>query len=171
MKHATNGVIKLHQEDLEIVSHYLHWARTGGANGGKICSRVKLPTTTTNDEEFELLVHLYCFGEKYKDKNFKESVISAFLAKIKVLSKECKGGKCWLPPLSATTYLFDNTPVDSPMRKLIKDVHQRGNPDQLKNLTEGDGAALCFLEVIGQFAEEAGRKALPALDREHYHEK
>lgn len=159
MPFANLGVITLANDSFENVTYYLHWAKSDGEIA---CTGEK-----GHDEEFDFLVHLYCFGEKYGDKAFKKSVIDAFFAKTGTLTKD---NKCWVPPLKATTYLFEHTPADSPLRKLVKDIHRRGKPDQLKALASGNGVALCFLDVIGQLVEDA-KKTPAALKRGDYHEK
>ena len=67
---SKNGVITLKDDSLEIVTYFLHWAKSGG----EICSS----SEKGHDDEFDFLVHLYCFGHKHNDTRFKEADIDAF---------------------------------------------------------------------------------------------
>ena len=74
-----------------------------------------------HDREFELLAMLYCFGEKYQDVRFKNTVIDAILAKQNI---KYEGGR-WYPTDKAVDIIYQGTSSGSPARKLMVAIHTR----------------------------------------------
>ncbi|KAK3713751.1 hypothetical protein LTR37_008237 [Vermiconidia calcicola] len=86
--------------------------------------------TTKDAEEYELLVHSYILGEKMMDPHFKDAIIDSIIHKL------CRSS--FFDP-RLTNIVYENTPVNSPLRRLWQDIYVwSGNPDWLDKSTLGD---------------------------------
>ena len=74
-----------------------------------------------HDREFELLAMLYCFGEKYQDVRFKNTVIDIIIAKQNIKYQD---GWCY-PTDKAVDIIYQGTCSGSPARKLMLAIHTR----------------------------------------------
>lgn len=141
--------ISLPDEDPDIVNNYLHFAYTG-----KIPSK-DVRTGTDPEEEFHMreyvkLAQLYCFGEKYQDSNFKNTIINAIIGKSQTPNAE---GHQWYPSGNAVDIIYCGTCEGSLARKLMVDMH----------IGSGYGGWLVGNDHNKDFLEELSRESLDAL--------
>lgn len=73
-----------------------------------------------HDAEYNLLIQLYCFGEKYLDIRLKNAAIDAIIAKSQI--RDVKGYR-WFPSGREVDTLYKGTCAGSLARKLMVDMH------------------------------------------------
>jgi len=112
----------LPDDDPETIQMLLHFAYVG-----------RLPNLNTDDDyssigndhrgQYDGLARLYCVGEKYQNKDFKNATIDAMLSKVAIRDNE---GSRWFPSSPAIKIIYNGTPEGSKARKLMVDIYVYG---------------------------------------------
>lgn len=107
-KKVENSPIKLPKEKIQTFELYVRWLYAA-----------QIYTKTEGDSHnYEVLAELYALGERLIDPMFRNCVMNAFLAGINEYDKD---GKTWWPIATTATFIYRNTPSDSPARRFIVD--------------------------------------------------
>lgn len=100
---AKTQEIRLEKEDVTVFKHFQYW----------LYSRAILMTeTSTNDIEWIVLVDLYVLGETRGIPQLQNDAIDGFISKYATLR--------WTP-LDQICRIYENTPENSPLRRLLVD--------------------------------------------------
>lgn len=99
--------IDLDDDDPAIFSIYAEWLHSG-----VICSTSA--GSQQYDTEFKTLVRAYILGDKLVDRGFKNTIIDAFIEKIHSDRRF---------DLEHPRLIYDNTPRQSPLRRLLVDIY------------------------------------------------
>ena len=109
--------VALADDNSEIFDLYVQWLYLS-----KILSRK--PTTNEDtkkgDRELEILVDAFIFGEKIQDGPFKDAIIDSM---IMYTATPDRSGARWFPTKSTVDRAYEETPVGSPLRRLLVDFH------------------------------------------------
>ena len=108
-KEAQERTIKLPEDDPAIFSVYQQWLY-----GGLIRTCCGNSFSRCADDEYETLVKAYILGEKFMDNDFKDAAIDAIVDKLSSIRRF---------DTRLTTLVFNNTPSESPLRRLWMDVY------------------------------------------------
>lgn len=121
---AQERIIPLPEDDPVIFSVYQKWLYAG-----LIHTRPNsIPSKT--DDEYNMLVKAYIFGEKIMDSTFKDSVADAIVEKLRFTHRFDTG---------LTGLVFENTLPTSPLRRLWLDAYYNfGSPEWLNASLVGD---------------------------------
>lgn len=110
--------IKLPEDDVECVNHYLHFLYIGS-----IASQAGEPNTTQDKQdhidECILLAKLYVLGEKFQDSYFKNALVDAIIAK----AIPSNYHSYWYLTGESVNIIYEGTTSGSLARKLVVDMH------------------------------------------------
>ena len=102
-------------DDPKVVNLYAQWLYCG-----KVHSRDLTLESEQTSGELDLLVDAFVFGEKIQDGLFRDTIIDAL---IMCTSTPDKQGTTWYPTGSSVCRAYEGTPVGSPLRRLMVDLH------------------------------------------------
>lgn len=110
-KEAKTKVVSLGNERPETFELYKNWLYTS-----KIFSQQDLDKfAPTRAIETRLLIDAYIMGDLFQDSDFKDAVIDVII--------DCIAQNAAPHAAANTKRVYENTPSESPLRKLIVDVH------------------------------------------------
>jgi hypothetical protein len=94
---------------------YVQWLYSS-----RIFSQQPLEKLERGYDELQLLIDGFIFGEKVQDGDFKDAVIDALFASVSTLGKD---DKYWYPANKKADLVYKGTPPESPLRRLLVDMH------------------------------------------------
>lgn len=105
---------------------HAHWLYNKGDLSGAIMTATRADTALLNSE-IMLYVKMYALGEQIIDSCFQNAVINAIMASEK---RNTVSGQRWpygrtspSPEDDIVDYVYKSTPADSPLRRLVVDLH------------------------------------------------
>jgi hypothetical protein len=136
--------IPLPDDESAVFSVYQHWLYNGLIH----TIRPGFAGSADSDEEYELLVKAYIFGEKIIDAAFKNSVVDAIVEKAAQFGLDKRFGF----NKRLTSLVFDNTTPASPLRRLWLDVYYHaGTPEWLESTLAGDTISVEFMVEFSRY--------------------
>lgn len=115
-KEGIQRVVALPADEGDVFDLYMQYLYSG-----KVASKLEAATA-----EFENLVQLYVLGEKFLDRQFQDRVVDALIAATHQPrpSKQYEHGTArWFPTAETLVPIYEHTPVGSPIRQLMVDMH------------------------------------------------
>lgn len=145
-KEARERVIPLPDDDpasFGLYASYLYFHRIPSDTFG----------TAEKDVEYQLLVRAYILGERFMDTHFQDAVIDSIIQKLRLTK---------LFDIRLTNVVYDNTPPDSPLRRLWQDVYVwSGNPNWLDENNVGDFVHAEFALDLSKYQMILARGQVP----------
>lgn len=168
------GRIVLSEEEVEIVSMYLSFYRTGSIP----CQLLQAHKNyEAHAREYEILAKLFCFGERHKDITFKNRIVDAIWSK--AFEKDDKGQK-WPPTMEAVTIIVESTEPTSRIRAMLVEILRGCNENQVRRLVPDGRTARTvafLLEVVAKLSHDVetcdkskGKRDFAQPKAEQYHE-
>jgi hypothetical protein len=137
-KEASTRQIPLPDDEPAVFSVYQHWLYNGLIHS----VQQGLGSVAQSDEEYELLVKAYIFGEKIIDLSFKNSVVDAIIERVSEFGFNKR----------LTCLVFDNTTSASPLRRLWLDIYYHlGNVEWLEPALAGDTISPEFMIEFSRY--------------------
>jgi len=134
-KEASTRRVSLPDDEPDVFSVYQQWLYNGLIH--TILGFVLEP-----DDEYELLVKAYIFGEKIVDVAFKNSVVDAITEKVNQFGLNTR----------LTSLVFDDTAPASPLRRLWLDVYYHlGKVEWLEPSFAGDAISAEFMIEFSRY--------------------
>ena len=113
-------------DDPKVVELYAQWLYCG-----RILSHDPTLDSEQDSGEPDLLVGAFVFGENIQDAQFRDTVLDAL---IMYTSTPYKHGERWFPTGSTVRRAYKGTPVGSPLRRLMVDLHSHhGSQEWIKD--------------------------------------
>lgn len=135
---ASTRQIPLPDDEPAVFSVYQHWLYNGLIHS----VRQGFGFSSASDEEYEILVKAYIFGEKIIDVAFKNSVVDAIVEKLDDFGFNKR----------LTSLVFDNTTPASPLRRLWLDVYYHiGKVEWLEPAWAGDTISSEFMIEFSRY--------------------
>ncbi|KAE9982474.1 hypothetical protein EG328_010864 [Venturia inaequalis] len=108
-KEAREKVVRLPDDEPDTFRAYFLWAY----NHRLFCQPLVEPPDKAEVKRMDLLIRCYILGDKLMDDDFQDAIVD-------VLVQFCEQANTW--PITMTRFIFENTPVTSPLRAFIVDV-------------------------------------------------
>lgn len=194
LEKAKCATITVEQDEVEIVSAYLYYYRTGSIPCTPPLPKQKQPPPHEKPKlsqkerdkkeekaaaqvhalEYERLTKLFLFRNRHRDIQFKNSVVDAIFSKAH--EKDAKGRR-WPPTHKAVTSIFEATHSNAPIRKMLVDIIQDCDEDALRRMTFDGNTTPFSLEVVAKlqgqvdaYQKELQKQPATPPSVETYHE-
>lgn len=120
--------VSLSGEDPDMVSAYVQWLYSG---------KIFVTKHDSNgDASYWALCQLYGLGERLMDDSFQDYIVIAIFDLMK--HEHPVNKTCAFPDEVAINSIYQNTPVDSPLRRLLVDINTaNAESDWVKTASEG----------------------------------
>ena len=102
-KEATARTVSLPEDDIESFERFVQWLYSG------VYALSVFKTREMADKRYLQLAELYILADKFQVPKLKNDIID----------KVNTTHKAYLPPLSAISHVYKNTPTSSPLRKML----------------------------------------------------
>lgn len=130
-KEGQEGRIPLPNDNSDAFALYIQWLYRD-----RIFSSQDMSDTEGNREEVDLLIEAFVLGEKLQDQDFKDAIIDSLIHAVDTPDGQ---DTRWYPRSAAIDRAYGGTPENSPLRKLLVDMHFfHGHADWLDKATNTD---------------------------------
>ena len=148
-KEAQERIIPLPDDTPETFELYQQWLYTTRIPSDHLGSDPQ-----KDSKEYKLLVRAFILGEKFMDSHFKDAVVDSIIHKLRQTS--------FFDP-RLTNLVYDNTPAQSPLRRLWQDVYVwSGNPGWLDENTLGEFVHAEFALDLSRYQMKLNRGQGPS---------
>jgi len=139
-------VIKLPEEDPKTMAHYMSFVYHN-----KLPFEHMIPKERRHfNARWPILIDLYVCGERFIHHAIQNAVIEEML---RLTHLRCPKGLRWFPTGSIVAAIYEGTPVGSPIRRLIVDMHViHGSKDWLST----NASAEFLMDVTKAFYDKSG---------------
>ncbi|KAI9666702.1 MAG: hypothetical protein M1821_004638 [Bathelium mastoideum] len=145
-KEAATRTISLDEDDPKACELYIQWLYSG-----KICTApvsASASRAITYEEEMRL-VKAYCLGDKLQNLLFMDSVATAIMQAFQVSDTNgYTNGSVPSPGHETVNYIWANTPRDTPLRRLILDLHTWYPLEEDSRLTYKDYSQEFLIDLV-----------------------
>lgn len=158
-KEGQTRTIELPEDDTKTVTQYLDFIYKGLLVSHSIQHGNDLKEAYSKKAELQLMLcQLYIFGERVLHSSLRNAIVKEH---IRLMALKDDNGSHWYPNWISAKAVYEGTPANSPMRRLMIDILLgHGNAKWLDGKDLSDCPEL-LIDVIKEYANKAQREESP----------
>lgn len=163
--YAPPPLVKLLPEKPALFKVYAHWLYSGTLTTKNATDRsTGNPTTAAQeDSEYILLANAYFMAERMEDDDFADSIMDAFLSKMRSRRTGTAGTVLDLPGTECINLVYEKTTMEHPLRRLIVHIYSRVNSSTNFKQMRGTVDVAFVADLAGRLLEDCPNDALGAI--------